>query len=118
MMSYFKLTVMAFALMIPAIAGADGNDNGLPGWMTGAWASQDGERWSDEYWTPPRGGIMIGAARIGVVGPEPGHLLHGLLGGVDMAPGPVIHLIEPDPVIAPFPPGSPPRVLTNPILMR
>ncbi len=45
-------------------------------------------------------------ARVGVVGPEPGHLLHGLLGGIDVAPGPVIHLIEPDPVIAPFPPGA------------
>src|SRR3546814_14940967 len=24
-----------------------------------------GELWADEYWTPPRGGIMVGAARIG-----------------------------------------------------
>ncbi|WP_374526222.1 DUF6265 family protein [Sphingopyxis sp.] len=41
----------------------------LPGWMAGAWqqegaAGADGA-WADEYWTPPRGGTMIGAARIG-----------------------------------------------------
>lgn len=37
----------------------------LPGWMAGAWEQVEGERWNDEFWTPPRGDIMIGAARIG-----------------------------------------------------
>lgn len=37
----------------------------LPAWMTGAWEMKNGERWGDEYWTPPRGGLMIGAARMG-----------------------------------------------------
>lgn len=38
----------------------------LPGWMAGAWeqAGTDG-RWADEYWTPPRGTMMLGVARIG-----------------------------------------------------
>lgn len=37
----------------------------LPAWLTGAWSMKDGDRWGDEYWTPPRGGLMIGAARMG-----------------------------------------------------
>lgn len=40
-------------------------DIALPGWMAGAWAQSDGDSWADEYWTPPRGGLMIGAARNG-----------------------------------------------------
>lgn len=37
----------------------------LPGWMTGAWAGGEGEAWVDEFWTPPRGDLMIGAGRAG-----------------------------------------------------
>ena len=37
----------------------------LPAFMVGAWQMGEGDRWGDEYWTPPRGGMMIGAARIG-----------------------------------------------------
>ena len=38
----------------------------LPGWMAGAWQQKGADgAWADEYWTPPRGGTMIGAARIG-----------------------------------------------------
>lgn len=45
---------------------AEGAAPALPGWMAGAWEQSDGNgRWADEYWTPPRGGMMIGAARIG-----------------------------------------------------
>lgn len=37
----------------------------LPSWLTGAWAMMDGDLWADEFWTPPRADIMIGAARMG-----------------------------------------------------
>ncbi|MFM5953852.1 MAG: DUF6265 family protein [Novosphingobium sp.] len=37
----------------------------LPGWLAGAWEQVEAEQWSDEFWTPPRGDIMIGAARVG-----------------------------------------------------
>lgn len=37
----------------------------LPAWMAGAWMMSDGENWGDEYWTQPRAGLMIGAARTG-----------------------------------------------------
>lgn len=31
------------------------------GWLSGAWIARDQATWTEEYWTPPRGGIMIGA---------------------------------------------------------
>ncbi|ATE67302.1 hypothetical protein COO09_01685 [Rhizorhabdus dicambivorans] len=37
----------------------------LPDWMAGAWQQSSGDRWTEEYWTPARGGIMIGAGRNG-----------------------------------------------------
>lgn len=54
------------ALWAAAPLAAGEAPNAMPGWMAGAWeqAGADG-RWADEYWTPPRAGIMIGAARIG-----------------------------------------------------
>lgn len=36
-----------------------------PGWMAGAWVETKGDAWAEEFWTPPRGGIMIGAGRTG-----------------------------------------------------
>jgi hypothetical protein len=30
-------------------------------WLSGAWKSREGGRWTEEWWTPPRGGIMMGA---------------------------------------------------------
>jgi hypothetical protein len=38
----------------------------VPSWMAGAWALSDGDRWTEEFWTHPRGGIMIGASRDGL----------------------------------------------------
>lgn len=41
----------------------------LPDWLHGAWTeTRENGGWADEFWTPARGGIMIGAARMG--GPE------------------------------------------------
>ena len=37
----------------------------MPTWMMGAWIEQKGESWTEEFWTAPRGGIMLGAARSG-----------------------------------------------------
>lgn len=54
------------ALLAASPLGARESAPALPGWMAGAWqqAGEEG-RWADEFWTPPRGGIMIGAARMG-----------------------------------------------------
>lgn len=56
--------LILFALSATAMA-AEPVRAPLPAWMTGAWSLTEGDRWGDEYWTPPRGGIMIGAAREG-----------------------------------------------------
>lgn len=47
-------------LLIAATAPAS-----VPGWMAGAWIETKGENWTEEFWTPMRGGIMIGAGRSG-----------------------------------------------------
>ncbi|MEP7348753.1 MAG: DUF6265 family protein [Sphingorhabdus sp.] len=61
-----KSLVVAVALALsPAMAAAYDEGPEFPEWMTGAWVHSDGESWADEYWTPPRTGIMIGASRSG-----------------------------------------------------
>ena len=38
----------------------------FPEWLAGAWSNAaDGGRWTEEFWTNARGGIMIGASREG-----------------------------------------------------
>lgn len=41
----------------------------LPGWMAGSWKMEQGATWADELWTDPRGGMMLGVARMGF-GPQ------------------------------------------------
>jgi hypothetical protein len=61
-----KSLIIAAAVALSAATGATCQDAPeFPEWMTGAWDHADGESWADEYWTPPRGGIMIGASRSG-----------------------------------------------------
>lgn len=38
---------------------------GPPGWMTGCWIEQSGPKWTEECWTPPRAGTMLGSNRAG-----------------------------------------------------
>ncbi len=61
-----RITVLGLAALLAASPLAAADLSELPGWMSGAWeqAGSDGG-WSDEFWSSPRGGIMIGAARIG-----------------------------------------------------
>ena len=35
------------------------------GWLAGQWTSEAGEGWTEEDWTPPRGGVMLGHSRSG-----------------------------------------------------
>jgi len=35
------------------------------GWMSGRWETQEGERWTEEVWSEPRAGMMIGYSRSG-----------------------------------------------------
>lgn len=35
------------------------------GWLAGQWISETGDRWTEESWTDPRGGVMLGHSRSG-----------------------------------------------------
>jgi hypothetical protein len=54
--------MMGAALML---IGAQDAPVTEPGWMAGAWSEARGDAWAEEFWTHPRGGIMIGAGRAG-----------------------------------------------------
>ncbi|MGH6696074.1 DUF6265 family protein [Sphingopyxis sp.] len=34
-------------------------------WLAGQWSREEGERWTEESWTSPRGGVMLGHSRSG-----------------------------------------------------
>ncbi len=34
-------------------------------WMAGCWEQRDGDRWTEECWTAPGGGMMFGSSRTG-----------------------------------------------------
>ena len=38
----------------------------MPAWLAGGWAAQSADgAWVEEWWTPPRAGLMMGAGRSG-----------------------------------------------------
>lgn len=54
---------LALILSAPVLATENA---AMPDWLHGAWHQTGAQgRWSEEFWTPPRGDIMIGAARMG-----------------------------------------------------
>lgn len=61
--------LIAAALLFATPLGAIEARGELPEWMTGTWAMEDGSEWADEMWTDPRGGLMLGVARMGF-GPQ------------------------------------------------
>ena len=41
----------------------------MPAWLAGSWKTAGtADEWSEEWWTPPRAGIMLGASRSGKAG--------------------------------------------------
>lgn len=57
---------MLLALLIAAEAGAQVPPRlPMPAFLTGCWAEQKAERWTEECWTIPRGGQMMGSGRTG-----------------------------------------------------
>lgn len=64
MKGFRHITAVLLALSPIALLACDEGPE-FPEWMTGAWIRIEGENWADEYWTPPRGGIMFGASRSG-----------------------------------------------------
>lgn len=50
-------------LIVAAALAADVPGEILPSWMAGCWEQKVGENWTEECWTRPRGGIMLGSGR-------------------------------------------------------
>ncbi|HUD95198.1 DUF6265 family protein [Sphingobium sp.] len=58
-----RVSTIAAALLLTLSCGAGAAE--LPDWLTGEWTQENGDRWSEEVWTLPRGGTMIGVGRTG-----------------------------------------------------
>ncbi len=58
-----QVSILAAALLLalPVISNA----GELPDWLTGEWLQKRDDRWTEEVWTLPRGGTMIGVGRTG-----------------------------------------------------
>ena len=53
---------LIFAVLL---AGEAQSPLALPGWMAGCWEHNSEDRWTEECWTAPRGGNMLGSGRSG-----------------------------------------------------
>lgn len=58
-----KMLMAALALLLIAASPAAKVDD--LGWLAGQWASEADGRWTEESWTAPRGGVMLGHSRSG-----------------------------------------------------
>ena len=56
---------LGLAALAVTEAAAGARESQLPAWMAGCWEQSDGERWTEECWTGPRGGTMLGVSRSG-----------------------------------------------------
>ena len=61
-MATMRLTMAAAALALLVAADAP---PALPEWMAGCWVETRGEKWFEECWTAPRGGMLMGSGRSG-----------------------------------------------------
>jgi hypothetical protein len=52
-------------IVLAALLGEAEAVPALPGWMAGCWEQRSGDDWTEECWTGPRGGMMIGSSRSG-----------------------------------------------------
>ncbi|MCA0211238.1 MAG: DUF6265 family protein [Proteobacteria bacterium] len=57
------IMAMAAAAVLAAASPAAKVDD--LAWMAGQWSREEGERWTEESWTFPRGGVMLGHSRSG-----------------------------------------------------
>ena len=69
MKKFLPPTLLIALLMAVPLPAQTLSQPTLPAWLAGTWAMEDGASWSDELWTDPRGGVMLGLARSGF-GPE------------------------------------------------
>lgn len=62
-----KSAALAATLAIAgaAVAQSKMGEGPAPGWMAGCWLQETAEKWTEECWMAPRGGLMLGAGRSG-----------------------------------------------------
>jgi hypothetical protein len=53
-------TVLGAALSVGGAAPPARPDVASLGWMSGRWVEEKGGRWTEESWSAPRGGVMLG----------------------------------------------------------
>ncbi|MBB6426622.1 DUF6265 family protein [Sphingopyxis sp. JAI128] len=59
------MRVIAAVLAIVLVAASPAAHVDDLGWLAGDWASEADGRWTEESWTAPRGGVMLGHSRSG-----------------------------------------------------
>jgi hypothetical protein len=52
-------------VLVALLAVAGGQVPALPTWMAGCWEQRTGTKWTEECWTGPRAGMMMGSGRSG-----------------------------------------------------
>jgi hypothetical protein len=69
-MRHLVTLTIPIVLALLIAAPADASEKGSPtptladlSWMAGSWASRDGGKLSEEHWTKPAGGLMLGVHR-------------------------------------------------------
>lgn len=69
-MRWGRVAVAAFAVLLGASApiGSSSDAVGRLGWLSGDWVSEVNGRWTEEQWSEPRGGLMLGLGRSGKAG--------------------------------------------------
>ena len=65
-----RVAVAAVAVLLGASApiGTRSDAVGRLGWLSGDWVSEANGRWTEEHWSEPRGGLMLGLGRSGKAG--------------------------------------------------
>ena len=59
------MRIMAAVLAVLLVAASPAARVDDLGWLAGDWVREEGERWTEESWTAPRGGVMLGVSRSG-----------------------------------------------------
>ena len=61
-----KTALLAYLAALAAAPVVAQQQAAFPAWLAGAWSTESAAgAWTEEFWTHPRGGIMIGASREG-----------------------------------------------------
>jgi hypothetical protein len=61
-MGWIARTILTAAIVAtPAMA----DKPAMPGWLSGCWSQESETSWTEECWSGPRGGIMLGSGRSG-----------------------------------------------------